>query len=499
MIAPPPTTIITPPPGEITSRRRTKGFEVIAWIEKHCRFTNGEWIGQPFVLLPWQRDLIKSMFEVRETGLRRYRWAYISVPKKNGKTELAAALALYFLIGDGEPSPLVVCSAASDDQADLVFGAARKMCELSPTLSLVTECFDREILVPSVPGARLLRVAAVAGTNDGKNIHAVICDELHEWTGPRGENVWNVLTNGTGARRQPMVVQITTAGFDRETVCWRQYVTAKSILDGSLEDPTYFAWVQEAPQDADYRDPAVWETANPSFGTTVHSEFFEDQLRKPEAVFRRYFLNQWTQTSQAWLPFGTWDACAQPRPVAPDEPIVLGFDGAWSNDSTALVGCTINHPYLFVLGHWYPPEGGHVDMEEIETRIRSVFATFTVRELAFDPARYQDFYARLENEGFPVVEWPTNSRVRMVPACQEFYTAVIDKALAHDGSAVLTQHIANAVVKEDRYGPRIVKESKNSMRKIDLAVAAVLAFDRAKFYATAPPEPEPFIIMGRAR
>src|SRR3990167_7772629 len=129
-------------PSKESGRKRTKGFHVIRWIEANCVFTNGEWIGKPFRFLPWQREVILGLFEVGDDGLRRYRWAYISVPKKNGKTEMAAALGLYFLIGDEEPSPLVVCSAASDDQADLVYGAAKTMCELSPTLRQITEPYQ---------------------------------------------------------------------------------------------------------------------------------------------------------------------------------------------------------------------------------------------------------------------------------------------------------------------------------------------------------------------
>ena len=180
--------------------KRSQGARVCRFIEQYCCFTNGEWIGRPFRLQPWQRRIIYELFEVGDDDVRRYRWALVGVPKKNGKTELAAALALYFLLGDDEPSPLVVCAAASDEQADLVYGAAKTMVTMSPTLSQICTPFDKEILVPSKPGAKLQRVAAVAGTNDGKNIHAVICDELHEWQGDKGEKVWNVLTNGTGAR-----------------------------------------------------------------------------------------------------------------------------------------------------------------------------------------------------------------------------------------------------------------------------------------------------------
>ncbi len=474
---------------ETPPARRTKGFEVIRWIEHHCRFTNGEWIGQPFRLLPWQVEIIKNLFEVRPDGLRRYRWAYVSVPKKNGKTELAAALALYLLIGDGEPSPLVVCAAASDEQADLVFGAARKMCELSPTLSLVTELYDREILVPSIQGAKLIRVAAVAGTNDGKNISAVICDELHEWVSTKGENVWNVLTNGTGARRQPMVMQITTAGFDRETVCFRQYEKAKGVLNGSSNDKRYYAYISEPPLESDYRDPETWRRANPSYGTTVHQEFFEDQLaQKPEAVFRRYFLNEWTSTATAWLPHGAWEGIVAVRDFDPDVPFVAFLDGSWSNDSTGIVSATLDEPHLSVRGHWLPDADlGHIDMVAVEDRCREILEAPGCRGLAFDPRGFQDLFARFEAEGYPVVEWPTNSLARMVPACQDFFRAVVEKRVSHDGDPRLAEHVRNAVVKDDRYGPRIVKQSKTSMRKIDLAVCAVGAYSEALRHASQPP------------
>ena len=207
--------IIVPPTDGLvpTPRRKSQGRRVIQWIEANCIHTNGEWRGKPFRCLPWEKQLLMELFEVewheaRQRYLRRYRWALIGLPKKNGKTELVAALDLYFLIGDGEPAPLVTCAAASEEQADLIYGAARVMCEESPTLRLLTECYEKEILVPSIPGAKLLRVAAAAGTNDGKNIFVSSCDELHEWILKKHRDTWTVLTNGMGARLQPMVLQI---------------------------------------------------------------------------------------------------------------------------------------------------------------------------------------------------------------------------------------------------------------------------------------------------
>jgi phage terminase large subunit-like protein len=163
---------------------------------------------------------------------------------------------------------------------------------------------------------------------------------------------------------------------------------------------------------------------------------------------------------------------------------VAFLDGSWSNDSTGIVACTLEDPHLSVLGHWTPDTDlGHVDMIAIEERVREVVAMPGFRSLAFDPARFQDFFARLEADGIPVVEWPTNSLARMVPACQDFYTGVMEKTLSHDGDPRLASHIANAILKDDRHGPRIVKENKSSQRKIDLAVCAVGAYERARSMA----------------
>ena len=154
----------------------TRGDLVIRFIERYCVHVDGEWLGTPFLLRSWQKDMIREMFRIRPDGIRRYRWGTIGLPKKSGKTTLAAALGLYFLLADEEPAAMVPVAAASEDQADLVFGAARRMCQLSPRLSALTECYEREILVPSLPGSRMRRVAANAGLNDGLNISACVID-----------------------------------------------------------------------------------------------------------------------------------------------------------------------------------------------------------------------------------------------------------------------------------------------------------------------------------
>lgn len=503
-------TTVTLTPSSPSTKKRSKGPAVVRWVQQNCVFTNGMWIGQPFRFLTWQKRLIYQLFEIGDDGLRRYRWCLLGVPKKNGKTELAAALALYLLIADGEPAPLIVCAAASDEQADLVFGAAKRMCELSPTLSLVTERYDKEILVPSIPGAKLKRVAAAAGTNDGQNIFACFADELHEWTGPKGEAVWNVLTNGTGARRQPLIFQTTTAGYDIEgTVCGRQYTYGQKVERGEIDDPHYlFRWY-EAPggQGANHRDPAIWEAANPSYGVLVHPEFFEDQLgKKLENVFRRYFLNQWTESETAWLPFGAWDACTtKDLDLDPALPVRIGIDVALRNDSTAVVVAQRQGERTVLRSRvWSNPyPEGHAQHDEwelnifeVEQHLMELRAAFPVPateidgrlmpgpEFNYDPAYFQRSAQLLEGNGLAMVKYPQHDGY-MIPASQGLYQLVVERKIAHDGDPILAAHVAAATADQKPRGWRLTKP-KGSRKKIDAVIAAAIAAHRAQ-----EPSPQP--------
>lgn len=477
----------------------TKGGFVCRWIETHCVFTQGRWIGKPARLLTWEKMFIYALFALDPiTKLRLIRWALLGVPKKNGKTELAAWLALYFLIGDGEPSPLVGVAAGSDEQADLVFGAAKRCAEMSPTLREVTERYEKEILVPSVPGAKLRRLSASVGTNDGPSWFVIICDELHEWKGPKGQALWDVLTNGVGARVEPMIIQLTTAGFDKETICYRQYEHGVRVARGEIEDPQFLMWWYEAPANCDHKDVRFTAAANPSWGEIMLPGFYSDQLkRKTENTYRRYFLNQWTSSAEAWLPFNAWERCrltvvedgaerfADPQPEE-GEDVVLGFDGSFNNDSTALIGCTIaERPHLFVVAMWErPPEdegSWRVPILDVEEEIRSACKTWTVREIACDPARWARSYQILEEQGLPVEEFPQSAQ-RMVPATQRFYEAVINAKMSHDGDPRLGRHVANATVKADQRGTRIQKDPSAPHRKIDGAVAGIMALHRAAWW-----------------
>ena len=477
----------------------SEGGRVIQFIETHCRFTKGRWIGRPFHLQNWQRALLWRLFELRPDGRRRYRWALIGMPKKNGKTELSAALALYFLIADREPAPLIQCAAASDDQADLVFGAAKQMCELSPTLRAITERYRSSILVPDRPGAELQRISAKAGTKDGPSVHVAILDELHEWQPGRGEDLWNVITNGTGAREEPMIVQITTAGYDQETVCYRQYEYGRRVESGEIDDPAYYFEWHSVPDDLPHDDPQTWALANPSYGVTVREEFYRDQLsKKPEAVFRRYFLNQWTAVEAAWLPHGVWAACATDAPLTDDAETLVGIDASTRHDSTAVVvvqrhgdrrrvRCRIwERPLDPRSGR--PIAGWKLPIEALKDHIRGLAQQYQVEAIGYDPAFITWVADELETEGLPMVEIPQTA-ARMVPASQRLYELIIQGLLEHDGDPAMARHVANTEAKESPTGGwRLVKGKARQPMDAAIALAFCCHLD-LDVTVDAPPQP----------
>ncbi len=425
---------------------------------------------------------------LREDGRRRYRLGLYGLPRKNGKSAMGSGLALYGLF-DQMGAEVYSC-AGDKEQARIVFGEARKAVENDPDLKKLTKTYRDAIEVPEM-GSIYRCLSAEAYTKEGLNPSLVIFDEVHVQP---DDELWNVMLLGSGTRRNPLVLGITTAGVKvdirgQPSLCYRLWEKGRTG-----EDPAfYFRWYS-APDAADYRDREVWRIANPAIGDYLFEEDFETVIRAvPENEFRTKRLNQWVSAATAWLPHGAWpDIEDAARTFDPAAPFATFLDGSWSDDSTGVVTCTLREPHLSVQGHWSPdPTLDHIDMYQVERRVREVLAMPGCRGIAFDPARFQDFFARLQAEFNVgdrefVTEWHTNSLARMVPACQEFYSAVMAKAVTHDGDPRLALHVGNAVVKEDRHGPRIVKEAKGSPRKIDLAVCAVGALSEAKRLAGVP-------------
>ncbi len=462
-----------------------------------------------------------ALFTVGDDGFRVIRWALIGIGKKNGKTELAAALALYFAFGpsgpDGEPEPsaLVVCAAGNDAQADLVFGAASTMAKLSPTLSQILEAWEAEITCPTLPGSKVVRVAAAAkkssSTLDGPNIYVVICDELHCWEGNGARIVWNTLTNGGVTRLQPLILQITTAGFDKETLCGEQYDYGKAVAAGEVDDPAYLFWWVEPPELANHRDPAVIEAANPSFGLVMGIKFYLDQVtKKTEAVFRRYFLNQWTESEEGWLEAGQWENLSIGPFELEQESTWVGTDAATKHDSTAHVAAQWHECDPLCPGWneadderlaagvpskklrltsaiWSRPydprtrrlvENYRLPIAEIENWIRDLWQDLGSELLiaaGYDPALFERSAQALENEGVPMQEVP-QSDLRMVPASQSLYQMINEGLIEHDGDPVFTRHLRAAVAVQVRGGNGGWRLAKGKTKKhMDAAIAAAIA------------------------
>jgi phage terminase large subunit-like protein len=337
-------------------------------------------------------------------------------------------------------------------------------------------------------------LSAEAYSKEGYNPHRVIADELHAH---KDRSLFDVMSLAMGNRGSiAQLIAVTTAGVKKDmtggdSIAYNLFQYGQKVSRGEVIDPSFFMAWWAAPDEADHRDPKVWEQANPGFDDLVDKADFESAVRRtPEAEFRTKRLNQWVSSQTAWLPAGSWDELKSERKPSPDDEIILGFDGSFSGDCTVLVACTIpkteeEKPLLWLVKEWEKDLTIHddlwrVDIQEVEETIMNFMRDYPkTREVACDPFRWQRSMEVLADKGVPIVEWPSTSPKRMVQACAKFYDAVTGATVEHDGSPVLARHLDNAVTKIDNLGIRIVKENRHSPRKIDAAVAAVIAFDRA--------------------
>ena len=442
--------------------------------------------GEPLVLRDWQRELMRYVFAGDEDGYR-HRISLIGMPRKNGKSALGSVFGLYSLIL-GARGAEVYSVAAEKEQAKIVFNDAKRMVEASPELTAITKLYRDAIELPKA-GSVYRVLSAEAYSKEGLNPSATIFDELHAQ--PNRE-LFDVMSLAMGARgRLATLIAITTAGVKTDTtgqdsIAYNLYQYGQKVARQEVADPSFFMAWWEAPQESDHREKETWEIANPGFGDICSAEDFESAVRRtPEPEFRTKRCNQWVSSAISWLPTGAWDTCAGATTVEGKD-YVLGLDGSFSGDATIVTYATIEDvPQVGIVGAWEKDVQIHddtwrVDVLEVEETIRQfVKANPNVKEIACDPYRWTRTMQVLQDEGYPIVEYPSTNARRMVPACSKFYDAVVDGKMIHDGNPLLARHLDNAVVKIDNLGPRIVKENRASQRRIDAAVAAVLAFDRA--------------------
>lgn len=486
----------------------TVGLHVGRWIERNCVLTAASFAGQPFKLLPWQWRALAEMFEVVLTpnGWRlKHRWVLIGLPKKNGKSELIGALALFFLLGTDEVDPRIFVAASTEEQANMVYQPVKFMAENSLTLLPLVVAKQRVTVSKTERGGFIKRLAAVAGANDGANVYVALIDEFHEWTGEKGKNVWDVITNGTVMRDEPMIIQITTAGFDQDTKCYEWYTSGKDMLGGTVDDETfYFLWF-EPDEEADYQSPDTWRLANPSYGLIMQEPFYVDQLkRKTQAVFRRYFCNQWTEAEEIWEPATVWDDCVAKTPeeveLSPYLRTYVGIDIGRKNDhcAVAIVQCALGRARVNQK-IWYNPYAisdprfreWRMNLYDVDNYLRELYAAFpessgrdehddfTVHGpvFAYDPHLYGSHADSLADDGLNLVEFPQTD-MRMIPASQRLYEWIMNGWLTHDGDKLARRHVRSVTAKEKERGWRISKVV-GSNKHVDFAIALAMALASA--------------------
>lgn len=487
---------------------------VANFFPRYLQHSKGQWAGQPFELLPWQRDdLIYPLFGwVRPDGTRRFRRAFIEIAKKNGKSTLASGIGLYMLCADGEPGAEVYSAASDRDQASIVHGEAMRMAESSTILAgcLKINKSNRNIFYEHTR-SWYRALSNDPGGKQGLNIHACIIDELHIW---HGRDLWDSLRYGYRSRRQPLQFVITTAGDDDQSVCYSELERARAIIRGDVRDDAYFALVYEAQPEDDWLGESIWAKANPSLGNTFAVESLrEDALAakgkaSDEAVFKRYSLNIWQRATNPWLSMDDWAKCERQYTLDEMEgrDCYAGLDLSRTRDMTALVlvfpmeenGRTIYRQWPIF---WLPEaaveqykdridilgwkQAGHLALmgetyADVEATMLNISKRFNLIELAFDPMYARDLCERLRNEqGIPAVEYSQTIMLFAGPTA-EYERLLIHGVLHHPGNAVLTWQAGNVNVKQDaNANKRPVKPPGADYRKIDGIVAGIMALGRA--------------------
>ena len=508
----------------------------VMFIENLCH-TKGTWAGKPFELIDWQEQIIRDLFgTLKPNGYRQFNTAYIEIPKKQGKSELAAAVALLLTCGDGEERAEVYGCAADRQQAAIVFDVAADMVRMCPALSKRVKILASQKRLIYTPTNSFYQVlSAEAYSKHGFNIHGVVFDELH--TQPN-RKLFDVMTKGSGdARMQPLYFLITTAGTDTHSICYETHQKAKDIIEDRKIDPTFYPVIYGADESDDWTDPKVWKKANPSLDITVSIDKVkaacESAKQNPgeENAFRQLRLNQWVKQAVRWMPMEKWDKCAFSVDEDEFEGRVCygGLDLSSTTDITSFVlvfppslGGAASVPrlwdgfatsccppideedkYIILPYFWIPEdnltlrvnrdhvpydvwerqgylqttEGNVVHYGFIEQFIESLGERFNIREIAFDRWGAVQMVQNLEGMGFTVVPFGQGFK-DMSPPTKELMKLVLEQKIAHGGHPVLRWNMDNIYIRTDPAG-NIKADKEKSTEKIDGAVATIMALDRA--------------------
>lgn len=476
--------------------------------------SKGEWAGTRFRLEPWQQFIIASLFGwKRQDGLRRFRTSYLEVARKNGKTSLAAGLGLYLLVADGEPGAEIYSAATIRDQARLSHEEATRMAKASPSIRKIVRIFRDNIHIPDT-ASKFEPLGADADTIDGLNVHGAIVDEVHAH---KTRDTWDKLETATGARRQPLLFAITTAGYDRNSLCWQLHEYTQKILDGIVEDDSFFGMIYTLDDGDNWEDEATWTKANPNLGV---SKKWDDMRRKvararemPAALnaFLRLELDVWTQAESRWLDIERWRACGG----LVDEEALRGrrcYGGLDLSSTTDITAWVLVFPpegpdeLYRVLPRFFIPEdsivlrsrrdrvpydawaraglitptpGNVVDYDYVLAQIDEDAQRFDIREIAFDRWGAASIQTALMERGGE--DWLVQfgqGFASMSPPMKELEKLILSRQIVHGGNPVLTWMADNLVARQDPAG-NIKPDKEKSRERVDGMVALIMALDRA--------------------
>lgn len=494
---------------------QAKAERVIEFFS-YLKHSKGEWAGQPFVLAPWQQFQIWCLFGwMRADGTRRFRTAYDEEGRKNGKSTKAAGIGLYMAFADGEAGAECYSAATKKEQALIVHGEATRMVRATPALSEKIQVFKHNLCRVET-NQKYEPLGADEDTLDGLNVHCGVIDELHAH---RNRGVYDVIATGSGARRQPLIYSITTAGTDQTeaSICWELHCYAEQVLRGIIDDDQFFAVIYAMDDGDDWQDERNWYKANPNLGTSKKLDYLREGAKKAAKLpgflntFLRLELNRWTQQVTRWIDMSLWDANAGP-PV--DESILLGrpcyggLDLSSVSDLTAWV-LLFPDPGLTdrVMLHvrlWCPESklydetnryreqyqawardgwlmttpGNAIDYEQIEAQIAEDARHFNIQEVAIDRLfqGYQTAMRLQEHHGLTVAACGMGY-MSMAGPCAEFERRLLEKKIHHGGHPVMRWMANNVAVREDPAGNK-KPDKASSQGKIDGIVATLLALDR---------------------
>ena len=500
----------------------------VSFFENQLTHVKGELAGKKFRLEEWQKDrIIRPAFGwKRPDGTRRYRTIYVEIPRKNGKSSLAAGIALYLLICDDEPGGEVYSAAGDREQASIIFNAAKEMVQAARPLRKRTESFKRSIIYHRT-GSVYKVLSADAKLKHGLNASGILIDELHV---QQDRELVDTLVTSTGSRRQPMTVAITTAGYDRNSICWEYHDYAQKVAEGKIEDDSFLAVIFAAGEKDDWTKPETWHKANPNLGVSIQLDDMERECKRAQQIagyentFKRLRLNIWTQQSKRWMQMGLWDASADTvdRAALKGLPCYGGLDLAVTTDIAAFVlvfpikvaaaadeteeGAEAPKDsviYKVLPFFWIPDDnmrervkkdrvpydvwvrqglvkatpGNIIDYKVIRADVKTLGEEFQIKEIAYDRYGAPEVSVDLQDEGFQVI--PTGQgMVTMTGPTRELLTLTMQKRLHHGGHPVLRWMAENIVVKEDPAG-NIKPNKAKSTSRIDGIVAEIMALDRA--------------------